>query len=169
MQKTFYLTDYNPLRLRRFDSLIRGGFTDWLTNGKRVVALPPDSPPAARPFNNSRGPPPTPSSNTRRTGRLSMSAGRIPLLVFNEVYFPGWRAEVDGRRQGMIDFGGLRALRVSAGEHAINTSFRPATFYWGLGVLLASLLVFLAWLVLPAYRRRRARGRERLEAAGVAV
>ncbi|HEX7177602.1 MAG TPA: hypothetical protein VF240_20250 [Pyrinomonadaceae bacterium] len=171
VQKIFYLTDYNPLRLRRFDSLISAGFTDWLTNGKRVVALPPDSRPGgydsfqqlARPASY------TILEFTPNRVVYQVNAEADTLLVFNEVYFPGWRAEVEGRAQGMIDFGGLRALRVAAGEHVINTSFRPGTFYWGLGVSLASLLVFLTWLILLARRHRRARARARLETAGVAV
>ena len=171
LEKSFYLSEYNPLRLRRLDALVRNGFAEWMTTGPRVTSLPPDEWPGdyesfrllERPVEYAI------LSYTPNRVAYRVSAEGESMLVFNEVYFPGWRARVDGRRTPVSELGGgLRALRVPGGEHAVTMTFSPDTFYWGLGVSLLSLLLFLAWLALPAYvarRRRRAGVRESPEAA----
>ena len=157
-EKTFYLSDYNSLRLRRFDHLIATGFTEWLTNGRRVVALPPDSQPdnyesfqqQARPVEY------TILSYTPNQVSYRIRAEQDSLLVFNEIFFPGWRATVDDRKESVGEVsGGLRGLKVVAGEHLIVMSFKPTSFYWGMAISLASVVALLVWSFLIFYRGRR--------------
>jgi hypothetical protein len=157
-EKIFYLSDYNPVRLRRFDHLIASGFTEWLTTGKRVVALPPNSQPdnydafqrEARPVDY------TILSYTPNQVRYRINADQDSLLVFNEMYFPGWRATVDGKKDSVHQVsGGLRGLNVPIGEHLVVMTFKPTSFYWGLAVSLASVAVFLVWCVLLIWHSRR--------------
>ena len=70
-------------------------------------------------------------------------------LVFNEMYFPGWKASIDrGPRVPMLEVaGGLRALRVEAGFHRIETRFSPGVFWVGFFITAA------AWLGVLAYAR----------------
>jgi hypothetical protein len=80
------------------------------------------------------------------------------LLVLDEMYYPGWRATVDGEptrtyRANVIS----RAVVVPPGPHMVTFRFRPTTFYVGLAVSLASWLVTLA-LVARLTLRRRKRG-----------
>jgi uncharacterized membrane protein YfhO len=77
------------------------------------------------------------------------------LIVFNELYFPGWRATIDGQPVALKDLGGLRAVDNTAGEHIIVTSFNPRSFYVGLVVTLTSAIIFIAWIAWAAFRRRR--------------
>jgi hypothetical protein len=163
LEKRFYLSEYNPLRLSRFQRLLDGGFAEWMITGPRVVALPPDAWPGdyesfrqlARPVEY------TILEYTPNQVVYRVRADADTVLVFNEIYFPGWRGSVDGARAPLFELAGLRALRVAAGEHAVTTTFRPRSFYLGLVVSLVSLLLFLAWLILPAVRRRRRRAEER--------
>lgn len=159
LSKTFYLSDYNPLRLHRFDALVRNGFTGWMTDGPRVVALPADAWPGnfdefqthARPVDFSI------LSYTPNEVVYRVGVGEDSMLVFNEIYFPGWRARVDGNRTPVSEVGGgLRAVRVGGGEHTIVMSFRPSSFYVGVGVSLVSAAFFVLWLVLIFRRGRRA-------------
>ena len=50
------------------------------------------------------------------------------VVVFSEVFYPGWTATVDGREAelGRADYL-LRALRVPAGRHKVVLEFRPAS------------------------------------------
>lgn len=150
VEKNFYLGEYNPLRLRRFSQLIATGFTDWMANGKRVVALQPDS----RPENYEAFQQQLHTVDYVITAyspnqvNYQVNADGDSLLVFNEVYFPGWQAVVDGKPEPVIEVcGGLRGLKVAAGNHSIVMSFSPRSFYWGLGISLASIALFLLWAI----------------------
>lgn len=48
------------------------------------------------------------------------------IVVFSEVYYPGWTATIDGKKAelGRVDYI-LRALNVSAGKHDVVLSFKP--------------------------------------------
>ena len=48
------------------------------------------------------------------------------MLVFSEVYYPGWTATIDGQpaELGRVNYI-LRALRVPAGKHQVKLAFFP--------------------------------------------
>ena len=50
------------------------------------------------------------------------------LIVFSEIYYPGWKATVDGEEQPLVraDYV-LRAMYVPAGHHTVQMQFRPDT------------------------------------------
>ena len=80
------------------------------------------------------------------------------LLLFDEMYYPGWTASVDGEpakiyRANVIS----RAVVVPPGPHTVTFRFKPTTFYVGLGVSLASWGAALA-LIAGLTLRRRKRG-----------
>ena len=60
-------------------------------------------------------------------------------LVLSDVYYPGWRATVDGRNSPVLraDYT-FRAVSVPAGEHLVRMVFAPRTWYLGLGVSLVT-------------------------------
>ena len=81
------------------------------------------------------------------------------VIVFSEIYYPGWTATVDGVEQelGRVDYV-LRALQVKPGKHEIVLSFFPKSItttetiaYMALGILLLLLII----LAVQAYRRHR--------------
>jgi hypothetical protein len=158
LEKSFYLSEYNPFRLTRFENLIRNGFTEWMTSGPRVVALPPDARPGDYESFRQHA---TPVEHTILAYTPNRVAYRVradgdAVLVFNEVNFPGWRAQVDGTRAPLGEVGGgLRAMRVTAGEHTIEMTFRPRSFYAGLALSLVSALLFVVWSFFALRRTRR--------------
>ncbi len=88
---------------------------------------------------------------------LFLYADRDSLLVFNEIFFPGWRATVDGQRAAVTPVsGGLRGVQVAAGAHVIVLNFQPSSFYVGVAVSLISAALFLLWCCLISYAARRA-------------
>ena len=55
-----------------------------------------------------------------------VESGSGGVVVFSEIYFPGWTATVDGEEQelGRVDYV-LRALQVKPGKHEVVLSFFP--------------------------------------------
>jgi hypothetical protein len=83
------------------------------------------------------------------------------LLVLGDTWFPGWKAEVDGRDASVepVDYV-LRGVRLGPGEHTISFRYTPASWTGGRvlsGIALVGLLVALA--AGRRARRRPATGR----------
>lgn len=81
------------------------------------------------------------------------------LVVFSEIYYPGWTATIDGRKAqlGRVNYI-LRALQVPQGNHRVVLDFHPASIrrtesvaYASYGVLVVAILLGL----FVEYRRRR--------------
>ena len=77
------------------------------------------------------------------------------VVVLNEMMFPGWKVEVDGREQSplTVDFS-LRGVVVSRGMHHIRWVFAPAGFSWQLGLWFLGLCTFIAAAGAAAHRHR---------------
>lgn len=82
------------------------------------------------------------------------------ILVFSEIYYPGWKCAVDGKdvEIGRVNYV-LRAIHIDGGKHKVTLTFKPqsehvteAIAYSSLALL---LLIFILSLVL-ALRRRKA-------------
>ena len=77
---------------------------------------------------------------------LQVRSPRAAILVFSDSYYPGWRAEVDGRTTPIFRANlTQRAVVVPAGEHRVQFRFAPTTVVVGACISLASLLILLAW------------------------
>jgi hypothetical protein len=82
---------------------------------------------------------------------LSASANQPGLLVVTDTYFPGWRAEVDGRDVPLhrVDYL-LRGIPLPPGDHRVVLTYRPESVRVGLLVSIATAFV----LALAALSRR---------------
>lgn len=74
------------------------------------------------------------------------------VIVFSEIYYPGWTCTVDGRdvELGRVNYV-LRAVNVKAGKHKIVLDFHPQTVkttetvaYTAFGILVLCLLAIMA-------------------------
>jgi len=76
-------------------------------------------------------------------------------LVLSDVYYPGWRATVDGRPSRVLraDYT-FRAVSVPAGEHLVEMVFAPRTWYVGLAVSATTWLSLAAAAVFWIRRSR---------------
>jgi|GEM_PF-2665288 len=67
------------------------------------------------------------------------------LLVLTDVFFPGWRALVDGRPVPILRINGLvRGILVDAGTHRIIFKYTPCSFLLGMGISLSAALACCA-------------------------
>jgi hypothetical protein len=73
------------------------------------------------------------------------SAKEEKLAVFSEIYYPaGWRCYIDGKESQYFRADWvLRGMVVPAGDHEIKFTFRPASYYTGNKVSLASSILLI--------------------------
>ena len=88
-----------------------------------------------------------------------VESGKGGVIVFSEIYYPGWTAMVDGVEQelGRVDYV-LRALQVKPGKHEVVLSFFPKTItrtetiaY----VALAILLLLVIGIAVQGWRKAK--------------
>jgi hypothetical protein len=91
--------------------------------------------------------------------KYDVNSGKGGVIVFSEIYYPGWTATVDGEpaELGRVNYI-LRALNVKPGKHEVVLSFFPKSVdttetiaYTAYGVLILVLL----GAVFMEYRRRK--------------
>ncbi len=87
---------------------------------------------------------------------LSVQTPADGILLLTDVFYPGWRATVDGRPAELLraDYV-FRAVRIPAGEHVVRMDFRPRTWQVGFGISLVTWLA-LAAVAAREFRRRKA-------------
>jgi hypothetical protein len=74
------------------------------------------------------------------------------LLVLGEVWYPGWRAAVDGVRQPIHRVDGVvRGVYLDPGTHVVEWQYRPASLRWGMVITLGGL----SSLLIAAFLRLR--------------
>jgi len=75
---------------------------------------------------------------------LSVDTPIDQLLVLSEVYYPGWRATVDGVETPILRADvALRAVPVRAGAHRVEMIFDPWSVKLGIAVTVATLVVIM--------------------------
>jgi hypothetical protein len=84
------------------------------------------------------------TTNDLKTLKYESNSSSEGLVVFSEIYYPGWVATIDGQETEIMRANYLlRALKVPAGKHAIEFTFKPKAYEVGNKVTTAS-----SWLVL---------------------
>ncbi|HEC83558.1 MAG TPA: hypothetical protein ENI46_03605, partial [Firmicutes bacterium] len=63
-------------------------------------------------------------------------------FIIQDVYYPGWKAYLDGRRVDIVEtIGGMRAVRVEKGEHRLVMKYQPSTLKLGIGLAILGLVL----------------------------
>ena len=78
------------------------------------------------------------------------------VLVFSEIYYPGWTATIDGNpvEVGRVNYV-LRAISYPGGKHKVVLEFRPSTETMTTGIAYAALALIALGFVLAAIVRFR--------------
>jgi hypothetical protein len=85
---------------------------------------------------------------------LKVQATAPAYLFLSEVYYPGWKASIDGRRASILRGNYLfRVIPVPGGNHRVRVYFDPWTVKLGVIITLATLLAVCIALALHLRRR----------------
>jgi len=90
-------------------------------------------------------------------GRLTIQTASTTnaLLVISEIFYPGWKAYVDGQSAPIMPANGiLIAVPVPNGSHKIELTYDPDSWKIGAGISLLSLLVW-GGLAIRVWRQRK--------------
>ncbi len=80
------------------------------------------------------------------------------LLMLSEVYYPAWKAYVDGKQTRVYQADHLlRAVPVPPGEHTVELRFESLALRVGMLISLATYAIVLLLATLAGVRRYRAR------------
>ena len=83
------------------------------------------------------------------------TADRPAFLLVNDVYWPGWRAAIDGTPAELLRANYLfRAVPVPAGEHTVTFTYAGAPIRYGKMISIATVVVLLGAITVRAVSRR---------------
>lgn len=89
----------------------------------------------------------------------TVSSGKGGVVVFSEIYYPGWTATIDGKEVeiGRVNYI-LRALNVSAGNHKVVFDFHPTSITITETIAYIAMAVLLLMILFVGYKewKRRA-------------
>lgn len=78
------------------------------------------------------------------------------VLVLGEIWYPGWRAIVDGEERPVQPVAEvLRGVSLTEGTHRVVLVYDPASVRWGVRVSLIALAVVIGWVGFEVWRRKR--------------
>jgi hypothetical protein len=77
------------------------------------------------------------------------------MVILTDTWFPGWRAEVDGKPAHIYEtYGALRGVVVERGSHTVEMRYRPGSLIAG-SILTAAATLLAAVTALVVRKRRR--------------
>ena len=102
-----------------------------------------------QPINQSPNPQsPIPNTDSPNSLQFHLSTPTPAFLVLSEVWYPGWRATVNGVETPVLRANyALRAVEVLAGDVTVELWFAPTSWRWGLGLAGVGVLLLLGVLV----------------------
>lgn len=87
--------------------------------------------------------------------QVEAQLSRPGLLVLSEVWYPGWRATVDGETRPVEEVAGiLRGVRLDPGTHRVVLAYDPASVRWGRWLSLLGILGVVGLMGLERWRQR---------------
>ncbi len=103
--------------------------------------------------------PATITSYSNNEIRLQVKTQVPGYLVMSEVYYPGWKAEVNGGAAALLRANSaFRAVLLPAGTHDVRIYFQPLTLVMGVAISAATWLAVLVAVMLGVAKWRRASG-----------
>jgi hypothetical protein len=98
--------------------------------------------------------------------KAEINASARQLLVFSQIYYPGWQAKLDGQAAELLRVNVVQqGVVVPAGQHTVELTFSPRSFWLGLIISISALLIclrLLVWSGRPGQNQKASRRLARL-------
>lgn len=153
MGRAYFLFD---VRVARTEEELAAAFRDPTWNHATTAILEQDSPlHAPPPAGGNHGSARVTAYDDNRL-ELEATSATEGILVLSEVFYPGWKAYVDGAETEILrtDYS-LRGIAFPGGSHHVEFRFTHPPFVRGAWITGAALVVCLAGLAMPSLRRKR--------------
>ncbi|MCL4304181.1 MAG: YfhO family protein, partial [Anaerolineae bacterium] len=86
------------------------------------------------------------AGSTRLKAEINASARQ--LLVFSQIYYPGWQATIDGQPADLLRVNVVQqGVVVPAGQHTVELVFSPGSFWLGAAISVIAMLICLVLLI----------------------
>jgi uncharacterized membrane protein YfhO len=90
---------------------------------------------------------------------IKTSTGSAGLLMLSEVYYPSWKAYVDGQPVPVhVADQLLRSVEVPAGDHTVELRYESWTLGWGVVISVVGCAVLVVLALAAGVRRLRCKG-----------
>ena len=153
MPRAYFLYD---VRVARTEEALTAALRDSTWNHTTTAILEQDSPLGeAPPAAGGHGAARVTAYDDNRMEIEATSSSR-GIMVLSEVYYPGWKAYVDGAETPILrtDYN-LRGIVVPEGSHHVEFRFTPPPFVRGAWITVAAVCVCLAGMVIRPARKTR--------------
>jgi hypothetical protein len=91
--------------------------------------------------------------------RVEVETGEKGLLILSDVYYPAWKAYVDGESVPLYRADHLfRAVPIPAGEHTVELRYESWPLRVGVAISIVTSLAFVALIVLRLHKRNKSKG-----------
>jgi hypothetical protein len=88
--------------------------------------------------------------------KIDVETSGTHLLVLSQIYYPGWRAKIDGLPAELVRVNVIQqGVVVPAGKHTVELSFKLDSFWWGGIVSGVGISVWLVMIVLGELKKPR--------------
>lgn len=94
--------------------------------------------------------------------QYDVTSAKGGVVVFSEIYYPGWTVTIDGKPAdlGRVNYV-LRALKVPAGQHKVDMSFKPKSItQTNIVAYVALALIFVCFVLAIVVEVRKRTGRK---------
>lgn len=142
--RIFYDFEVKPAAEIKAEVLTRGGPSGEVWLEKNISLIPVKDPPSAEVkllHNDALG------------VSYEVTSAKPGLFVASETYYPGWKAEWNGRAVEILRANYvMRAVEIPAGTGKLVFRFEPTIYWWGFAISLISLVLALGYLWLDSRR-----------------
>ena len=86
--------------------------------------------------------------------KVEARSSAMGMLVLSEIWYPGWRATVDGQARPVERVASLlRGVQLDSGVHRVVLTYDPASVRWGMRLSLTGLAGIMGWGGFRLWRR----------------